>query len=198
MLSSWLRRPYEWMGESLYSPYADYILCFLFYLEAIFFLPADPLLLLFCVERRDRALMYATIALIGSVLGGMTSYALGATLWHYYGEQIIHHPAINCILTPARFYEASALFKQHEWGAILIAGFTPIPYKAATLAAGFCRISFSSLVFGSIIARGARFYLLAAGCILFGEQIKGSIEKYFNVILLAVALLLILSIWLFT
>lgn len=195
---TWLKRPYQWMGSSIDSPYADYILCFLFYLEAIFFLPTDPILILFCLARRDKALRYATIATIGSVFGGMTSYLIGATLWSYYGEQILHNSAINWILSPSRFYRLSELFKEHEWGAILTAGFTPIPYKAATLAAGFCNISFHALVIGSIISRGARFYLLAAGCIVFGERINGSIEKYFNLILLLTAVLIMVSVWLFT
>ncbi len=193
-----LKKSYEWMGSSIHSPYADYILCFLFYLEAIFFLPTDPILIVFCLERRERALTYATIALIGSVLGGITSYTLGITLWNYCGEHIIHNRIINVILTPSRFYEISALFKQYEWGAILAAGFTPIPYKAATLAAGFCKLSFGPFVLCSIIARGARFYLLAIACIIFGERLKGSFEKYFNLILLGAFVLIALSVWLFT
>jgi len=195
---TWLKKPYQWMGSSIDSPYADHILCFLFYLEAIFFLPTDPILILFCLARRDRAIRYATIATIGSVLGGITSYYIGTALWSYYGEQIIHNGTINYILTPSRFYRLSELFKQHEWGAIMTAGFTPIPYKAATLAAGFCNISIQALIVGSIVSRGARFYLLAAACIIFGERINGSVEKYFNLILLATAILIMLSAWLFT
>ena len=94
------KRTYDWMGSSINSVYADYILCFLFYLEAIFFLPTDPILIVYCLERRDRALWYATVATLGSVLGGMTSYALGAVLWNCMGEQIIHNYYINCILSP--------------------------------------------------------------------------------------------------
>ena len=195
---TWLRKSYEWMGSSIYSPYADYILCFLFYLEAIFFLPTDPILIVFCLERRDRALFYATIALIGSILGGITSYALGAALWNAYGEQIIHNSFVNYIMPPKLFYHLSDQYQKYEWSAILIAGFTPVPYKAATLAAGFCRLSFGPFVLCSIIARGARFYLLAIACILFGEQIKDSVQKYFNLILLAAIVLIMLTVWLFT
>jgi membrane protein YqaA with SNARE-associated domain len=192
------KRTYDWMGSSINSVYADYILCFLFYLEAIFFLPTDPILIVYCLERRDRALWYATIATLGSVLGGMTSYALGAVLWNYVGEQIIHNYYVNCILSPDMFHNLSAQYRQHEWLAILIAGFTPIPYKAATLAAGFCKISFGPFVIASMIARGARFFLFAIVCKIYGEKIKDSINKYFNLLLLFAAVLIILSIWLFT
>ena len=197
-MTSWLKKPYEWMGSTIHSPYADAILGFLFYIEAIFFLPTDPLLILYCLERRNRALTYATIALIGSVCGGMTSYWLGATLWHAYGEQIIHHPIVNYVMTPAMFYRLAAQYQKHQWFAVCIAGFMPIPYKATTLAAGFCRISFVPFVICSLIARGSRFYLLALICKLWGERLKGSVQKYFSLILLFAVILIILTVWLFT
>ncbi len=192
------RRTYDWMGSSIHSVYADYILCFLFYLEAIFFLPTDPVLIVYCLERRDRALWYATIATIGSVLGGMTSYALGAVLWNSMGEQIIHNQYVNCILSPDMFNNLSAQYKHHEWLAIFIAGFTPIPYKAATLAAGFCKISFGPFVIASMLARGARFFLFALVCKKYGAQIKDSVNKYFNLILLFAVVLILITVWLFT
>jgi membrane protein YqaA with SNARE-associated domain len=195
---SWINRSYEWMGSTINSAYADYILCFLFYLEAIFFLPTDPILILYCLERRDRAITYATIALIGSIFGGMTSYALGAFLWDAYGQHIIHNHLVNYILTPERFYHLAALYQEHEWFAIFMAGFTPIPYKAATLAAGFCKISFAPFVICSIIARGSRFYLLAIICKIWGHRIKDSVQKYFNLILLFAVILIALTVWLFT
>lgn len=192
------RRTYDWMGSSINSVYADYILCFLFYLEAIFFLPTDPILIVYCLERRDRALWYATVATLGSVMGGMTSYAIGSLLWNNMGEQIIHNQYVNCILSPDMFHSLSAKYRAHEWLAILVAGFTPIPYKAATLAAGFCKISFGPFVIASMIARGARFFLFAIVCKIYGEKIKDSISKYFNLILLFAAILIIITVWLFT
>lgn len=198
MISSWLKKPYQWMGSTTHSPYADYILCFLFYIEAIFFLPTDPILIVFCIERQDRALSYAMIALIGSVLGGLSSYMIGAFLWDMYGKIIIHHPLVNYIMTPARFYTLAEAYEKNQWFAICVAGFTPIPYKAATLAAGFCKLSLVPFVLSSIVARGARFYLIALGCKIWGEQIKDSVQKYFNVILLFTVVLVILTVWLFT
>ncbi len=195
---TFLKRPYQWMGSSIHSPYADYILGFLFYLEAIFFLPTDPVLIIFCLERRDRALTYATIATIGSVLGGITSYLLGACLWHYAGDSIVHNQYVNYILTPPMFNKLSCQFQKYEWWAIFIAGFTPIPYKAATLAAGFCKLSFGPFVVCSAIARGSRFFILAIVCKRFGEQIKESVMKYFNLILLFTVIIILISTWLFT
>lgn len=198
MVLSTFRRTYDWMGSSINSVYAEYILCFLFYLEAIFFLPTDPILIVYCLERRDRALWYATIATFGSVLGGITSYAIGSILWNCMGEQIIHNQYVNCILSADMFHTLSAKFQAHEWLAILVAGFTPIPYKAATLAAGFCKISLAPFIMASIIARGARFFLFAIVCKTYGERIKDSINKYFSLILLFAGIIIIITVWLFT
>ena len=194
----YLKRSYDLMGASIHSPYADYILAFLFYLEAIFFLPTDPILIIYCLERRDRAITYATIATLASVLGGITSYMLGSMLWNYAGESMINNYYVNCILTPSMFHKLSYQFQQHEWGAIFLAGFTPIPYKAATLAAGFCKLSLVPFICCSIIARGARFYLFAIVCKWYGPRIKDSITKYFNLILLLMLVLIAISVWLFT
>ena len=194
----YVKRSYDIMGSSINSPYADYILAFLFYLEAIFFLPTDPILIIYCLERRDRAITYATIATLASVLGGITSYMLGALLWNYAGERIIHNYYVNFILTPERFHTLSEQFQRYEWGAILVAGFTPIPYKAATLAAGFCKLSLVPFICCSFIARGARFYLFAFVCKQYGDRIKDSIIKYFNLILLFALVLIVISVWLFT
>ncbi len=193
-----IRRSYDWMGASIHSPYADYILCGLFYLEAIFFLPTDPVLIVYCLERRDKALTYATLATIGSVFGGISSYAFGAFLWDLIGESIIHNKWVNIVLTPSTFEYLKTQFHLHDWWAILIAGFTPVPYKAATLAGGFCKIRFVPFVLASIIARGARFYLLAIICKVFGQQIKDSVNKYFNIILLITFIIIAFTIWLFT
>ena len=195
---AWLRRSYEWMGATIHSPFADYILGFLFYLEAIFFLPTDPILIVFCLERRERAVYYATVALIGSVLGGITSYLLGVFLWQTCGEAIIHNHWVNYVMSAKNFHYLSAQYQKYEWWAILVAGFTPVPYKAATLAAGFCKLSFPPFVLCSIIARGARFYILALLCKIYGEEIKEWVQKYFNLILLLALVLIILTVRLFT
>lgn len=195
---SMLKKPYQWMGNSINSPYADIILTILFYVEAIFFLPTDPILILYCLENRPKAIWYATISLIGSVLGGMTSYAIGYVLWDWYGQEIIHSHLVNYFLSPSQFFKIAANYEYYEWTYVFIAGFTPVPYKLATLVAGFCKISFVPFVLCSIAARGARFYLLAIICKVWGDRIKDSVHKYFNVIMLLTVVLIVLFTWLFT
>ncbi len=132
-----LKSAYQWMGSRVYSRCADVILAILFYFEAIFFIPTDPMLIFYCMERRDRSFWYATIATLSSVLGGITGYFIGYNLWIAAGETIIHNSFFSSIVSPERFTYLCEHYKQHEYVSILLEGFTSIPYKVATLTAGF-------------------------------------------------------------
>jgi len=190
-----LRRLYDWMGRQVYSPYAEPILCFLFYLEAIFFLPTDPMLIIYCIERQDKAYRYATIALIGSVLGGITGYLIGYFLWDYAGNAILNNRLVQYVMSKETFDHACYLYKKYEISAILIAGFTPVPYKVATLTAGICKLPIIPFIFASIIARGSRFFMLAGMIKKFGTQIKEYIDRYFNLLVLLVLIIITISIY---
>jgi membrane protein YqaA with SNARE-associated domain len=184
------------MGAQVYSPYATPILALLFYLEAIIFLPTDPMLIVYCIERRDKAYRYATVATLSSVLGGITGYGIGFMLWHTVGPQIIHSSVVNYIMTPAMFHYLKSLYHQYEGWAILVAAFTPIPYKAATLSAGFCNLSLAPFIIASLIGRGARFYLYAITISIWGKQIKEYIDRYFNLLVLLAMILIMGAVWL--
>ena len=187
-----VKRVYTWMGSQVHSGYALPVLGVLFYLEAIFFIPTDPMLIVYCVERRDKAYLYAAVATVCSVLGGLTGYLIGYTLWQTIGSQIIHNHYVNYIVQPKTFTYLCSLYKEYEALAILTAAFTPIPYKAATLTAGFCSLSVGPFIVASLIGRGARFFLYAITISIWGKQIKEYIDRYFN-LLVVLAMLLIIS-----
>jgi membrane protein YqaA with SNARE-associated domain len=193
-MTNQLKRLYAWMGNMVYSPYAERTLGILFFLESIFFLPTDPMLIVYCFTRPTKAFRYATIATIGSVLGGLAGYSIGLLLWNSFGNQIIHNSIVNYVLSPELFYYLCAQYKKHECLAILIAAFTPIPYKAATLSAGFCKLSLMPFILCSIIGRGARFYLYAIIISTWGDRMKVHIERYFGPLMLFATALIFMSI----
>lgn len=180
-----LKNVYDWMGKQVHSPYATPLLAFLFFLEAIFFLPVDPLLVLFCIEHKARAWYYATVATCASVAGGVCGYFIGLSIWETVGQKMI-----ALFFSPEMFANAVELYKNYESWAVLIAGFTPIPYKLVTLTAGFCGLPLIPFIMYSFIARGARFYLVAFVISTWGEQIKEYIDRYFNIL---VALFLVIA-----
>ncbi|MEX0940750.1 MAG: YqaA family protein [Candidatus Babeliales bacterium] len=187
-----IRQSYDWMGRQVHTPYATHILALLFFIEAtIFFIPVDPLLILYCVEHRDRSWFYALIATLASVIGGIFGYAIGFTLWQTIGNFIVTY-----IISPVTFAKAVHWFAEYETPAVLIAGFTPVPYKAVTIGAGFCKLPLLPFIVYSLIARGARFFLLALIIRTWGVSIKEYIDRYFNILVILFMILILGGIWL--
>lgn len=174
-----IRNVYDWMGKQVYSPYATPMLALLFFIEAIFFLPVDPLLILYCLEHRQNSWHYATVATIASVLGGIVGYLIGYAFWQVAGKFVL-----GWIISAQTFDSAVHLFNKWHMVAVLIAGFTPIPYKAVTYTAGVCHLPLLPFTFYSFIARGARFYLVAAIIYWWGASVKDYIDRYFNILVL--------------
>jgi len=181
-----IRELYDWMGEKIHSPYAVPFLAGAFFIEAIFFLPVDPLLILFCIEKRNKAWLYATVATVSSVAGGVVGYYLGYGVWNLIGQKIV-----ALISTPQRFEALCIQYKLYQNWAVLVAGFTPLPYKLVTLTAGFCKLPLLPFIVCSFIARGARFYLVGGIIYLWGETIKEYIDRYFNVLVAIFTLLVV-------
>jgi len=191
-----LRKTYDWLGSKIHSPYANPFFCILFYLEAIVLIPVDPILILYCLGNRKNALKYAAMATISSVLGGITGYFLGTFLWNIAGKEILNVKIIAYILPQKTFFYLRSLYHQYATWAILISGFTPIPYKAATLSAGFCQLPVLPFILFSFLARGARFFLVAVTIYIWGAGIKSFIDKYFNILSIIFVALVIIMIFL--
>src|SRR3990167_4618167 len=181
-----LHKIYSLVSQSSYSAYSTLILAILFFTEAIFFLPVDPILIVFCAEDRKNSLWYGLIATLSSVAGGITSYYLGYILWESVGIKLI-----SLISSMETFNLACSKYQVYEHWAVLIAGFTPFPYKIITISAGFCRLPFSTFVICSLISRGARFMLIAGIIKIYCEKIKHYIERYFNYLVILFTILFI-------
>ncbi len=87
------------------------------------------------------------------------------------------------------FSVISALYNQYDWQAVGIAGFTPLPFKVFTITAGIAEINFFIFCLAAALSRSLRFFLVAGLFGIFGEKIKPFIDKYFNLICLAVVIL---------
>jgi membrane protein YqaA with SNARE-associated domain len=186
-----LKRIYDWMGEKVHSPHALSWLCALFFIESFCFpIPVDPFLILFCIHNHRKGFFYAGAATIASVLGGLAGYAVGALLWTSCGTFIVTH-----ILSMQTFEKARLLYVQYNHWAVLIAAFTPIPYKAITISAGFCHLPLLPFLLCSFIGRGARFFLIALLIRLWGPQIRFFIDRYFNWLITLFVGLIMLGAW---
>ena len=84
-------------------------------------------------------------------------------------------------------------YNENAFSSIAIAGFTPIPFKVFTIAAGVFHVNLSELFFASLLSRGARFFLLSGLIYRFGPSIKLFIDRYFNKLAVAFVFLLFLG-----
>ena len=83
------------------------------------------------------------------------------------------------------------LYNAYGAWIVIIAGFTPFPFKVITIASGLFQLNFFIFIISSLLSRGARFYLVAGLIFLFGESIKNFIDKYFNFLTILFFIILI-------
>jgi membrane protein YqaA with SNARE-associated domain len=184
------------MGSRVYSPYGEPLLFLMVFFDAVCFIPADPMLIAYCLEKHTKSFRYAAIATFGSITGGIVEYTLGRTLWHFFGQSIINSAFVSHIMTPETFFYLCGHYKAHAFLAIVIASFAPLPYKATTLSAGFCSLPFFPFAIGTTIGRGARFFIYASVIRRWGPKMKESIDRYFNLLMLLAVVLVVGAIYL--
>jgi len=189
IISKPLRALKEWVEGLAAKPSAGWALFFIAFAESSFFpIPPDVLLIALAVVLPRKSFRYAFICSIGSVLGGMFGYVLGMEFYELIGRPIIQFYGVE-----HQYHEVQGLYEKNAFLSIAIAGFTPIPYKVFTIAAGAFHIPFLTLVTASVLSRSLRFFLVAALFYWFGPPIKSLIDKYFEWLTLAFLVLLVLG-----
>jgi membrane protein YqaA with SNARE-associated domain len=164
-------RVMSWAGHQ----HAPRYLAGLSFAESSFFpIPPDVMLAPMSLARPDKAWGYASITTIASVLGGILGYLIG----------LLAFDLVEPLLHDWGYYEKYQLARQwfDQWGfwAVLLAGFSPIPYKVFTISAGVIAMNFPLFVLASIIGRGARFFMVASFMIWGGERMDGLLRRYID------------------
>lgn len=200
----WSRNLYDWVlewGNSKHSRLALFILALT---EASFFpVPADILLIALCIGNHRKWINFALICSVGSIIGGVFGYLIGQYAFDLIGEPVLSLTAAlsgvdsQYLLTEAQYWFSDKEIAGMHVGAwaVGIAGFTPIPYKVFTIAAGFFNMSFIPFLVASTISRALRFFVVAGiiGLLYekYGDRIKDFIDKYFNYLAIAFVILLV-------
>jgi membrane protein YqaA with SNARE-associated domain len=184
-----IRRLYDWVLHWADTPYGTPALFGLSVAESSFFpLPPDPLLLALCLGAPKRALRFATVATVGSVIGGIIGYGIGAGGWSLVQDWFFNYvPGV----TPEAFDGVRAFYDRYGFAAVFLAGLTPMPYKVFTLASGVFGINFGLFVLASILSRGLRFFLIAVLIYYFGVPVERFIDRYFNNLVIGFAVLFV-------
>jgi membrane protein YqaA with SNARE-associated domain len=182
-----LRRLYDWVLHWAATPYGTWALFLLAFAESSFFpVPPDVLLIALCVARPQRSFKYALICAVGSILGGCLGYLIGWQFMASVGTRIV---AFYGLTDKVAYIET--LYQTYDAWAVGIAGFTPIPYKVFTIAAGMFKINFVVFVLASLVSRSARFFIVGGLIYLFGPRIQRFIDRYFDLLAVSFTVLLV-------
>ncbi|MGI9272886.1 MAG: YqaA family protein [Woeseiaceae bacterium] len=166
--------------------HAERYLAALSFAESSFFpIPVDVMLAPMCLAERKKAWRFAANATVFSVLGGIAGYFIG----------VVGFEAIEPWLRDSHYwsaYETSRQwFDQYGVWVIFVAGFSPIPYKVFTIAAGVAALNLPLFIIASVIGRGARFFLVAGLIVWGGDRLETTLQKYVERIGWAVVLVVV-------
>ena len=188
---NFLKNIYIWTLKKAGHKNAKWYLSLISFAESSFFpIPPDILLIPMALASKTKALFYAFICTLSSVLGGMFGYAIGYFFFNSIGLYIVEFYHLE---------NSFSIFENYykEFGILIVlgAGITPFPYKFITIASGVFGLNIYLFVIVSIIGRGLRFYLIAILLYFFGEKIKLFIDKYFNILSITFFILLVGSVF---
>ncbi|MFB2550422.1 YqaA family protein [Ensifer soli] len=175
-----LRRLYDWTMSLAARKSAEVWLAVIAFVESSFFLvPADVLFLPMALSRPERAWRYAIVATIFSVLGGIAGWYIG-----HYAFEAIAAPVLE-FYGKLDTFEALKVSVGYETLLLLLvtSGLSHLPpIKVVTILAGAMGVNLGLFIVSAIVARGARFLLLAWLLRNYGENIRHFIEKRLGMI----------------
>lgn len=175
------KKIYEWASRKANSPFAPLWLGALFFLELIFILPMDAILLLFCLENPRRRYLYALVATLGSISCAVVGYFLGMAAW-----DLISPYVLDRMISTSFFERICNHYLAHQHPAVFVGSLLPIPFKAVTLSAGVCKLALVPFIGMVLLARATRFFLIAKVVQRWGVQIKSFVDKHFHRFIVAV------------
>lgn len=182
-----IRRMYDWVIHWAYTPYGFIALFLLSFAESSFFpIPPDVLLIALALGAPSKSFRFAGLCTVGSVLGGMFGYYIGMRFFDIVGYRILEFYGFM-----DKFELVREMYRTYDVWFVGTAGFTPIPYKVFTIAAGTFKMDFSRFVIVSALSRGARFYIVSGLIWKFGERIKDVIDRYFNLLTILFVIILL-------
>lgn len=154
--------------------HAPYYLTGLSFAESSFFpIPPDVMLMPMSLAQPRRAMYFALLTTLASVVGGIAGYAIGYFALDWVAPLIEEGGRWS-----AAYNKASTWFTDWGFWAVLIAGFSPIPYKVFTISAGALSMAFIPFVIASAIGRGGRFFLVAGLLAWGGPAMEARIRVY--------------------
>lgn len=175
----------EW-SKDFFVPLGETGLFVIAFVESsVFPVPPDIVLIPLVLYNPILGPYYAGISTLGSVLGGIAGYFIGLK-----GGRSI---ALR-LFSEKKLKKVEGFFERYGAWAVLLAGFSPIPYKIFTIASGIVRLDLKRFIIASAIGRASRFFAEALVIMVWGEQILQLLLQNFEFITLLVAAVIIAAV----
>jgi len=125
-----------------------------------------------CLAKPKSAWRYALMTTVGSAAGGAFGYLIG------WGRFEASEPWLSESHYWDAYEKARMWFDDYGVWVIFVAGFSPIPFKVFTIAAGVATLSLPGFFIGSLVGRAARFFLVAGLVRLGGDRFESSLSTH--------------------
>ena len=156
------------------SEWSLFILASMSFVESVFSpIPPDPLLIAMGLLSTNQAIFFGVICTLFSVLGAVFGYGLGK----WFGK-----PLLSKMISESLVEKTEGFFNRYGVWAILIAAFTPIPYKVFAILSGVLQLDMKKFLIASLIGRGGRFITLGVLIAIFGDDVRDFLENEFQTI----------------
>lgn len=186
-----LRSLYSWTLSMAGHRRAPAALGAVSFTESSFFpIPADVLFVPMCLSKPDKAMSYALIATVMSVLGGVFGWLIGV-----YAFELIAAPLLEAMGKMEAFERLSGNAGTQAILLMLVtSGLTHIPpMKVVTILSGVLGFDLVLFIISAIIARGGRFYGLAWLLKTYGAGIATFIERRLALVAIVVVVIAVVA-----
>ncbi|UXM95316.1 DedA family protein [Bartonella sp. HY329] len=186
-----LKRLTAWTISLAGRKSAQYWLAFVAFIESsVFLIPADVLFVPMSMVKPKKAYHYALIATIFSVLGGIAGWLLG-----HYAYEAIAKPVLE-FYGKLEAFEALRSSSSIDFILFLLvtSGLSHLPpIKIVTILSGAAGVNIWLFIISSILARGARFYLLAWVLRKYGPSILDFVVKRLTLVVAIICVIVIIG-----
>ena len=182
-----LRRLYDWTMAKASHRHAEWWLAGISFVESSFFpIPPHPLLGLMCLAESKKALRFAAITTLFSVLGGIFGYLIG-----YFVYDLVGEPMLKALGLAESFPKVRCHFQANGELAVLLGAMTPLPFKLLTIMAGFMKMNPIAFVISALVGRGLIFMMVGVLFRMFGAPIKAVIDRHLGKVTILFGVLLV-------
>lgn len=176
----------DWLLSFADSEWAVLVLALASFGEAIILpMPPDPLLIAIALLQPENALWLAGLVTVTSVAGGVVDHWVGVRFGRPLLERFAPRDKIDAV---------ERTFHKYGWWTVVLAAFTPLPYKVFSVTAGTLLLDRKRFTVACLVGRGARFFLQGALIFVYGESIRRFLEENFELVTIATGALAVAAV----